>query len=57
MLRSALIYLSCIHNTRLQQGLCVMMWKAVFNETIKSTLSLVEKVKFNLLTHSDEFMF
>ena len=45
MLRSALIHLSCIHNNRVQQGLATMMWKAVFNETIKSTLSLMEKVR------------
>jgi len=44
MLRSALIYLSCIHNAHVQQGLGVMMWKAVFNETIKSALSLMDKV-------------
>jgi len=44
MLSSGLIHLSCIHDSILQQGLAVMMWRAVFKESIKSLHSLVDKV-------------
>ncbi|XP_057316884.1 rab3 GTPase-activating protein non-catalytic subunit-like isoform X2 [Hydractinia symbiolongicarpus] len=44
MLSSALMHLSCIHNPMLQQGLAIMMWKAVFKEGIKQLVQLIEKI-------------
>ncbi|XP_047132178.1 rab3 GTPase-activating protein non-catalytic subunit isoform X1 [Hydra vulgaris] len=44
MLSSALVHLNCINNACLQKGLAVMLWKAVFKESVQSALDLVEKV-------------